>query len=444
MNKTLPLTNFNHYPKQTCILARPEHYHQLLNITEPVIARGQGCCYGDASLNENGQVILTEHLNRLLEFDPNHGILTVEAGIKLQDILDLIVPYGWFLPVTPGTQYASLGGCVAADVHGKNHHVAGSLGQHILGLELILAHGKTIHCSPSQDPDIFWATIGGMGLTGIIGTVVLQLIPIPSSYMQVTHRIITNFEQMLDALTNSTAPYNIAWLDLLNTGKYFGSGIIMEAHHAALIELPEELRAAAFSKIKKTPITIPNHCPNWLLNKSLLKTFNKLYRWRNSKKTGPFITHYQSYFYPLDDIAHWNRLYGKRGFIQYQCVIPTLSAAKTIQKMLEYLKTTPYPIYLASLKQFGAAGLGMLSFPMPGFTLALDIPLLDHGLFIVLDKLDDMVAASGGRVYLAKDARLKPNLFRAMYPRYSEWLAVKEKIDPEWFFSSSLSRRLEL
>lgn len=439
---TLLLTGFNRYPKQHCTIVRPERFHQLSAVIQPTIARGRGCSYGDAALNTQGQVLLTERLNRFIAFDPQQGILTVEAGASLAEILTLVTPQGWFLPVTPGTQRASIGGCIATDAHGKNHLHVGSFGQHILGLELMLNHGKTIFCSPQQQADIFWATIGGMGLTGIITSATIQLTRIASHYLQVTHLISDNLAQTIEQLTNNTEPYGIAWLDLLNVEKKF-SGITMTAHHLTPAELPSTLSTQPFAALATRQFSVPFVCPNSLLNNPLMRAFNRFYAWKQGKKTAAsFISHYQTFFYPLDQLAEWQYLYGKRGFIQYQCALPSEHALTSLEQLCAYLKTTPYPVYLASLKQLGAENQGMLSFPLRGFTLALDLPLIDNGLFTVLDRLDEIVSTVGGRIYLAKDARLNAAMFRTMYPRHANWLTIKNQIDPERFFISSLARRL--
>lgn len=444
------LSGFNHYPMQRCAVLRPERYQQLQTLLkQPVIARGRGCSYGDAALNQQGQVILTERLNHFLAFDRERGVLTVEAGITLAEILTVIIPCGWFLPVTPGTQHASLGGCVASDVHGKNHLQRGSIGQHILALELIQCADKVTFCSTNENPDLFWATVGGMGLTGIIGTVSLQLIPIPSSYMAVSYQPTSDLEHTFTMLNHYSAhdPYRIAWLDLLCTAKTLGRGIIMTAHHAEVNELSTSLRTHPLSRFSKRRFSIPAHCPPWLLNKALLKFYNHHYWHKQQRKNfsnSPHILSYQDYFYPLDHIQHWNRLYGKRGFIQYQCVLPHANALENTQKMLQLLHNNHYPVFLATLKCFGASEQGMLSFPLPGFTLALDLPLLDQQLFSVLAQLDEIVANAGGRIYLAKDTHLSESLFRDMYPRYTEWLRLKNEFDPNHIFRSSLSQRLAI
>lgn len=439
-------TSFNHYPHQRPKrLSRPESYSELEAVfTSGGIARGLGGSYGDAALNKDSHIILTERLDRFLEFDEQQGILCVEAGISLTKILDLIVPRGWFLPVTPGTSHVTLGGCVAADVHGKNHPQEGSIGQHVLSLALITARGEQVQCSPEINAKLFWATIGGMGLTGTIGTVTLKLKPIESAYLLVQHKKTDSLQETFDYLSQEdpSNEYQVAWLDGLNLP--LGRSIIMRARHADLAELPLQQQHTPFITHHRKTYKFPFYLPSGLLHPTLIKRFNKYYYQQLAKKESPLLMSYSDYFYPLDKIVHWPRLYGKRGFLQYQCVIPTESAYTVTKQILETLHAEKYPVYLAVLKCFGKENAAPLSFAIPGFTLALDIPILNQGLFDCLNKLDAMVIEAGGRVYLAKDARLKPEAFRKMYPRYSEWLAVKQQWDPENKLSSSLARRLEI
>jgi decaprenylphospho-beta-D-ribofuranose 2-oxidase len=439
-------TNFNHYPLQRPgLLLRPESYSRLQEvISSDCIARGLGSNYGDAALNGSGQLILTERLDRFLNFDEQEGIICAEAGISLTKILDVIITRGWFLPVTPGTSEVTLGGCVAVDVHGKNHHRVGSIGQHILALELISAEGERIHCSPVILPGLFWATIGGMGLTGIIGTVTLKLKPIKSAYMLVQYQTSDHLQAVFNSLSqeNSVDEYQVAWLDGLNTP--LGRGITMRARHANLTDLSVQQRCKPFSVPRRKSYKLPFYLPNGFLHQTLVRAFNKYYYQRLAKKKHPCLLSYRDYFYPLDRIANWSRLYGKRGFLQYQCVVPIESAYLLTKQILETLNIQKYPIYLAVLKRFGKESLAPLSFAVPGFTLALDLPLCNPGLFNCLDTLDTLVIAAGGRVYLAKDARLKPEAFRSMYPRYREWLAIKQQWDSENKFNSSLAKRLEI
>ena len=440
-----PLSGWGRYPVQSCELERPERYADLRPTTASLIARGQGRSYGDAALNENGRVLLTERVNRLLDLDADSGILRAEAGVALAEILDVIAPKGWFLPVTPGTKFVSLGGCVAADVHGKNHHHEGSFGDHVIAIELILADGSHVACSPAKDTELFWATVGGMGLTGIIGEVTLKLIPISSAYMMVRHHAAYDLEQLFQHLQNPAMDdrYTVAWIDSLATGKNLGRGIAMCGHHAAAQEMPADCGNALASKPERSR-SVPFDFPAWALNTLSIGAFNALYYQREGSKHQPFLTSYDPYFYPLDAIGHWNRLYGKRGFVQYQCVIPERSAFDGIKALLQELSGSRRPSFLAVLKRLGAQGRGMLSFPMAGYTLALDLPIRDDGLFALLNKLDEIVLQHGGRVYLAKDARLSAVSFRAMYPRYDKWLKIKNAIDPENRFSSSLARRLKI
>lgn len=440
------IAGWGRYPVRPCELERPERYRDLLPHGPSVIARGQGRSYGDAAVNENGRVILTERLNRFLDFDPDSGVLRAEAGTTVEEVLHALLPGGWFLPVTPGTQYVSLGGCVAADVHGKNHHHDGTFGNHVRSLELVTAEGKHLTCSPERNPAVFWATIGGMGLTGLIGEVELQLMPVQSAYMVARHHVAADLDQMLHLFTDPALDdrYSVAWIDCLSRGTALGRGIYMTAHHAKKEELPSRHRDSNLKIRPRRTRTIPFDLPSSVLNPYTIGAFNAFYYWAQSRKAGHFVTDYGRYFYPLDGLRHWNRLYGKKGFLQYQCVIPEGSARQGIRTLLEKLSSSRRPSFLAVLKRFGAAGQGMLSFPMPGFTLALDLPLRDAGLFGLLESLDEIVLRHGGRVYLAKDARLSADTFRKMYPRYPEWLAVKQSIDPENRFSSSLARRLRI
>lgn len=434
-----PLSGWGRYPVETCEAVRPERYQDLQAVAEHQIARGQGRSYGDAALGK--RVILTERINRLREFNVKTGVLRAEAGVTLAEILAVIVPQGWFLPVTPGTRFVSLGGCVAADVHGKNHHHDGAFSQYVIAIELILADHSRVTCSALHNPALFWATIGGMGLTGIIGEVSLQLIPVSTAYMQVRHHPSRNLAETF-ALFNTASlddKYSVAWIDCLASGIHLGRSVLMNAHHAEQADFPVELPLNTRSK---TTRTMPFDLPALALNPYTVRLFNALYYRQQGRKTAAFLAHYSEYFYPLDGISHWNRLYGKRGFVQYQCVLPDNDAFRAVTVLLKTLSSSRRPSFLAVLKRLGAQNQGLLSFPMAGYTLALDIPLRDSGVFALLKKLDEIVLHFGGRVYLAKDAALTPQAFRGMYPRYAEWLEIKQNIDPALKFQSSLSKRL--
>ncbi len=438
---TKPLSGWGRYPVQICELERPERYADLRPSTETLIARGQGRSYGDAALNENGRVILTERIDRMLELDVKEGILKAEAGVTLADILPVIVKQGWFLPVTPGTKFVSLGGCFATDVHGKNHHRNGSFAEHVLSIVLILADGSYKTCSATENAELFWATAGGMGLTGIVSEVTLKLIPIETSKITVNQLAAKNLLHLFQLLQDPALDdrYSVAWIDCLATGDHLGRGIAMFGHHASMTEFsgknPLQHKA-------KRPRSLPFDFPSWFLNPLSINLFNKLYYFRESRKKSPFISDYESYFYPLDALGNWNRMYGKRGFVQYQCVIPDKTALEGMTALLKELSGSRRSSFLAVLKRLGGEGKGLLSFPLPGYTLALDLPIKDKGQFSLLDKLDKIVLKHGGRIYLAKDARISPESFQAMYPRYPEWLKIKKSIDPANRFSSSLSRRI--
>ena len=466
---TKPLSGWGRYPVEICELERPERYADLRpspgtnSNKDTLIARGQGRSYGDASLNKNGRVILTERIDRMLALDVEQGILRAEAGVTLADILPAIVKHGWFLPVTPGTQFVSLGGCIAADVHGKNHHHDGSFGDHVLSIVLILADGSYKTCSVTENADIFWATVGGMGLTGIIAEVTLKLIPIETSKMMVRNHAANNLEHLFRLLQDPALDdqYSVAWIDCLASGEQLGRGIAMLGHHATSAEyanvgplasnpLPNPPpKGEGANEVLRTlnprrGRSLPFDFPSWVLNPLSISLFNKLYYKKEAGKQKPFLSDYDSYFYPLDAIGHWNRMYGKRGFVQYQCVIPDATALAGMTALLKELSGSRRSSFLAVLKRFGAEGKGLLSFPLPGYTLALDLPLRDKGLFSLLDKLDNIVLQHGGRVYLAKDARISAESFNTMYPRYPEWLKIKQAIDPANCFSSSMSRRLNM
>lgn len=437
------LSGWGRYPQYSCELERPERYADLRPTTDTLIARGQGRSYGDASLNESGRVILTERIDRMLSLDVEQGILKAEAGVTLADILPVIVKQGWFLPVTPGTKFVSLGGCVASDVHGKNHHHDGGFADHVVSIELIMADGTQKTCSATENTDIFWATVGGMGLTGIISEVTLKLMPIQTSKMIVTHHAANNLKHLFQLLQDPALDdrYSVAWIDCLASGNELGRGIAMFGHHATTAEYTKPNPLASKPRRMRS---LPFDFPSWVLNPLSINAFNKLYYYWESRKKAPFLTDYDSYFYPLDAIGNWNRMYGKRGFLQYQCVIPEATALDGIYALLKEVSGSRRSSFLAVLKRFGAEGKAHLSFPFPGFTLALDLPIRDKGLFSLLDKLDHIVLQHGGRVYLAKDARLSSVSFKTMYPRFEEWLKIKQTIDPTNRFRSSMSRRLNI
>lgn len=435
------LSGWNRYPVQQCVVVRPERYVDLAPSGKSTIARGQGRSYGDASLNGEGRVVLTERVNRFLDFDKQQGKIKVEAGAKLSDINNVIISDGWFLPVTPGTQNVSVGGCVAADVHGKNHHRFGSFGNYIDEIELIIANHQRLKCSPRHQPELFWATVGGMGMTGIIGDVCLKLMPIESRWMVVDHRPTVDLDGVFQLLEDPAYDdlYTVAWVDCMSASA-FGRGVVMRAHHATSVEIAKFNGPELERKNTTRVLNIPFDFPNWTLNAFAIRLFNDVYYRRLAKRTQPELVSHERYFYPLDKIHQWNRMYGRRGFLQYQCVLPEPAAREGAREIIERSRGLSF---LTVLKRLGEQNDGPLSFAMRGYTIAMDFPI-QPGVFKLLNEIDEIVIKHGGRVYLAKDARLRPETFRAMYPKYREWLRVKRTVDPENIFSSDLSRRLAI
>jgi FAD/FMN-containing dehydrogenase len=439
------LSGWGRFPRAYCELQRPERYADLGAASTPTIARGQGRAYGDAALNAAHRVILTERLNRLLAFDPQSGVLRAEAGLTMQELLAFALPHGWFPLVTPGTKYVSLGGCVAADVHGKNHHHDGAFSSSVLSLELINADGTRMRCSREENSEAFWATIGGMGLTGIIGEVELQLRPVESAYIRATHHAAKNLKHAFELFEqHDSASYSVAWIDLQAKGTEQGRSVVMLGEHAATDELDRAFQKAPLNIKARGSRRIPFDMPTWLLNPVTIGAFNNLYYRMEGGKSAPFIVDYDKFFYPLDALEEWNRLYGKRGFLQYQCVVPKEGALEALSQLLDTLAASKHPAFLGVLKKMGAASGGLLSFPMEGYTLALDLPNSGDELLELLQQFDAIVRAAGGRVYLAKDARLNAETLRTMYPATDAFIKVKNTMDPEGRFSSNLSRRLEL
>ena len=444
--KTMELSGWGRYPRRNGRVARPENVSSIALAEElSFIARGQGRSYGDAALpTENGCAVLTERLNRYRTFDEKTGILKTEAGTTLAEVLDTFVPRGWFPAVTPGTKFVSIGGSVATDVHGKNHHHAGSFGAQTTELQLKLADASEVSCSPQHEADLFWATVGGMGLTGFITEVSFRLTPIETARMMVRHQPARDLEECLRLLENPSSDEHVAcWIDGSAKGARLGSGVVMSGRHALRNELSETANNPLSFKTRRAP-GLPFSPPSWALNNLAAILFNRLYSSRQTGRSAPFLADFESFFYPLDAIGNWNAFYGKAGFVQHQCVLPSSEAATGFRLMLEAVGASNLPSFLSVLKRFGAEGSGLLSFPMPGYTLSLDFAMRGRPLFDLLRTLDDIVLRHGGRVYLAKDACLDAEIFRAMYPRYRSWQEIKARVDPANRFRSALSERLGL
>ena len=406
------------------------------------IPRGMGRCYGDASLAP----LMLSNLprNRYLHFDESIGVLHCEAGVTFAQLLEDFVPRGWFPPVTPGTKFVSLGGAIASDVHGKNHHLEGAISKHLLSFELLLPDGRRITCSRSEHDQIFWATIGGLGLTGTILNLKLKLKAIQSSFISNKHIKARNLEEIFDLLDQFEATtYSVAWLDCLASGKQMGRSILMNGEHTLAEDLHhKKQRQSPLQLPEKKKLSVPLDFPPIVMNKWSMKAFNFAYYHKLLNKEKSFIGDYDSFFYPLDSIHAWNRIYGKKGFVQYQFVIPKEAGKKGMEDILKKISKSSTGSFLTVLKLLGP-GEGIMSFPMEGYTLALDFPV-SNKLFPMLDELDHMVFHYGGRVYLTKDSRLKANMLEKMYPQIHDFRKVLHQLGNHGQIRSGLAERLNI
>jgi FAD/FMN-containing dehydrogenase len=407
----------------------------LVSIDSSVLPYGYGRSYGDSCLNENGVLLDTSHLNRFISFDEETGVLCCEAGVSLADILEVMVPRGWFIPVSPGTKFVSVGGAIANDVHGKNHHRAGTFGRHVVRLKLLRSNGERLVCSPETNADLFAATIGGLGLTGLILWAEIRLKPIVNPFIAMQRIRFSSLAEFMElsAQADRQYEYTVSWVDLLVGGDRLCRGIFMCGNHDT-----SRSRTKQVSQ-KKLPVSIPFDIPGSALNSLTVKAFNELYYHAQLGKKVEKVVSYEPFFYPLDAIEHWNRMYGRRGFLQYQFVVPFKDGYEAMKEILERIRRSGEGSFLTVLKQFGdIPSPGMLSFPRPGLTLALDFAFRGQQTLCLLDDLDKIVRQSGGAVYPAKDARMSADNFQAFYPRCQEFA---DYVDPH--FSSSFWRRVQ-
>ena len=414
----------------------PSSAMNLPSFPGKILPRGLGRSYGDSCLLSHGLLIGNLLLNHLIDFDENTGVLRCESGVTLAEILETFVPRGWFLPVTPGTKFVTVGGAIANDVHGKNHHASGNWGNHILRFELLRSTGERIICSPTENSDFFSATIGGLGLTGFITWAEIRLKKITSSWIdqeQIRFNRLDEFFQLSED-SEKDFEYNVAWVDCLGNSDQL-KGIFIRGNHSAPPTNKTPLVTHRAGQFKNVPLFLPNIT----LNPFTINTFNWIYYHKNLRKKHRSITHYDPFFYPLDSILNWNRIYGKRGFLQYQCVVPfAQDSGQAISEIFRIIKKSNMGSFLAVLKTFGSiSSPGILSFPMPGVTLALDFPYYGPTLLSMLTSCDEVVRSAHGRVYPAKDARMSRESFQAFYPQLS---AFKPFIDPS--FESDFWRRV--
>ena len=427
-------TSWGRYPKAIPAAVYRAHWtdEPLPSSPYSLLPYGNGRSYGDSCLNDGGALLDMRGLDRLLSFDRSTGVLRCEAGVLLAEILALVVPMGWFLPVTPGTRFVTIGGAIANDVHGKNHHRTGTFGQHVLRLALRRSDQGVVLCSADENTGLFHATIAGLGLTGAILWAEIRLCPIANAAVDAETIRFPNLDAFFDLSSESDRDYEytVAWIDCLARGKSLGRGLFMRGNHAT----PQEKLPAPPGKARRFPVDMPFP----LVNVWSLRAFNSLYYRKQIARALRCTTHYEPFFYPLDGILHWNRLYGRHGFLQYQCVVPPGSARESIRALLEAIASARSGSFLAVLKVFGNRfSPGLLSFPRPGATLALDFPNQGQRTLDLLDQLDRIVASAGGAVYPAKDARMSGEHFRQYFPRWAEF---QPYIDPR--FSSSFWRRV--
>lgn len=404
-----------------------------------------GRAYGDAAQNAGGTLLDMTGLDRIRQIDAVRGIVVCESGVSLHRLIRVLLPLGWFVPVTPGTRYITVGGAIGADIHGKNHHVSGSFTRHVRSLELLTAQGEVRTISPEGEPELFWATAGGMGLTGIVLAATLRLLPVPTALMTVDTERATDLDDLLARLAASDHryPYSVAWIDLLAKGAALGRAVLTRGSHATPDQLPTGKRADPLSFSPPSLPGVPRWVPDGLLNPYSVGLFNEIWFRRAPRERRGQLRSIAGFFHPLDAVPDWNRIYGRNGFVQYQFVIG-FGAEDRLGRIVERISGGNCPSFLAVLKRFGAGDPGWLSFPMPGWTLAMDIPAGLPGLDGLLDDLDEEVAQAGGRIYLAKDSRLRPELLSTMYPRLDAFRELRAALDPQGVFTSDLARRLRL
>ncbi len=406
-----------------------------------VLARGLGRSYGDAAQSGGATVLRLDHLNRVL-LDSSRHELTAGAGATLDDLLRIIVPAGYFVPVTPGTRMVTVGGAIAADVHGKNHHVEGTFGSHVSRLTLVDGLGDVRELSQDGTPEEFWATVGGMGLTGVITEATFDLIPITSALISVDTDRTTDLDDLMDRMIDGDDAYrySVAWVDSVHPS---GRGVLTRGDHAPADWLPAKQRTDPLAYGAKALATVPPVFPSGLVNPVTMRLFNEAWFRKAPKSRRGELQSIATFFHPLDVAHEWNRGYGPAGFLQYQFAVPD-AAGHLVAETLTRLRSIGAVSPVTVLKRFGAANPGPLSFPQPGWTLAIDVPAGVEGLAAVLDGLDERVLAEGGRLYLAKDSRMSPEMMAASYPRLAEWRRVRRTMDPNGVFTSDLARRLAL
>lgn len=409
--------------------------------TRGVLARGLGRSYGDAAQNAGGEVLRLDSEGSV-RLDTDAGIVDAGAGVSLDRLIRLLLPRGFFVPVSPGTRQITVGGAIACDVHGKNHHVDGTFGQHVVHLDLVSADGEVRRLSPSGTPDLFWATVGGMGLTGVVVSARLRLKRVETSRMRVDTDRAESLGEALARMSDDVSTYSVAWIDLLARGRSLGRSVLTRGEHARVEELPARYASRPLAFDARERLRAPRWVPDGLVNRWSMRAFNEVWFRKAPRRRRGQIQSLGAFFHPLDGVSDWNTLYGRRGLVQYQFVVP-LEATDALRSAVERISAEQQASFLAVLKRFGPGNDGLLSFPIEGWTLALDLPAAP-ALSSLFNSLDELVVSAGGRVYLAKDGRTSPETLARMYPRLEEFRGIRHAVDPDRVFCSDLARRLHL
>lgn len=415
-----------------------------------VIMRGLGRSYGDPAQNSGGRTVRLQSDPASISIDSVEHTVTCGAGVSVDELLNVIVPQGYFVPVTAGTRFVTIGGAIATDIHGKNHHRDGSFGHHVRNIELMLADGSVVHVGPDavegNDHELFWATVGGMGLTGAMVAATFNVIPIESSLMSVETRRIEDLDDLMSRMeaSDDDVRYSVAWIDLLAKGAKLGRGVLTNGEHARFDQLSSKDAARPLAYAERVTATFPPLVPApGVINRLTVAAFNEMWFRKAPRERHDELQTIAAYFHPLDMVGKWNLVYGRHGLLQYQFVVPH-GAEDTLRRVMEKISAASLPSFLTVLKRFGPGNPAPLSFPMAGWTLAIDVPAAHPRLPGALIELDQMVLAAGGRHYLAKDFHMSPQAIRRGYPRLAEWQAVQRRVDPTHHWTSDQSRRLQL
>ena len=411
-----------------------------------LIARGLGRSYGAAAQNAGGSVLMMAGTRTGPEYslDAGTGILTVPAGMSLDEILRRSVPAGWFVPVTPGTRFVTVGGAIGSDIHGKNHHFDGSFGEHVTRMRVLMSDGRAVDMTPESHPEWFWATVGGMGLTGVVLDADIRMLPVETSRVRVETERLPDFDAVVAAMSSDggddTYRYSVSWVDLVATGKSTGRGVLTRGDHASRSEVDDDDPLSYDPKVR---LAAPGWVPNQLLNKLSIRAFNEVWFRKAPARRHVGIESIPAFFHPLDGVRRWNTLYGTQGFIQYQFIVP-LDQVEVLRRVIEAFAGQGVASFLAVLKRMGPGNNAPMSFPTEGWTLTLDMAAGLRGLPELLARVDTMVLDAGGRHYLAKDSHVSPAAVRRGYPRLAEWQATRDRMDPDGRWNSDLARRLGL